>query len=116
VASIFWKIFTFPVAMVYFRLRFGREFFRKPTMCWDCNKAPVNGSCPGCGWWMVQSSWGYYMGGADMGMVEFASYEAKDRAKAKKAKELAKIFNQSTPVDVEHRTPPVDLTSNLFDD
>ena len=56
------------------------------------------------------------MGPADMGMLEFASYEAKDHAKAKQAKELAKTLNQSTPVDVEHRTPPVDLTSNLFDD
>jgi hypothetical protein len=116
VVSFFWKIFTLPVAWLYFRRRFGRDFFRKPSMCWDCNEAPVNGSCPGCGWLMARSSWGRYMGPADMGMLEFASYEAKDYAKAKQAKELAKTFNQSTPVDVEHRTPPVDLTSNLFDD
>ena len=56
------------------------------------------------------------MGPADMGIFEFASYEAKDYAKSKQAKELAKTFNQSTPVDVEHHTQPVDLTSNLFDD
>ena len=115
-ASIFWKYLTLPVAFVYFRLRFGRIFFRKPTVCWDCNKAPVDGSCPGCGWHMVQSSWGRYMGGADMGMLEFASYEAKDYVKAKQAKELAKTFSQSTPVAVKQQTPPVDLTSNLFDD
>ena len=56
------------------------------------------------------------MGGADMGMLEFASYEAKDYVKAKQAKELAKTFSQSTPVAVKPQTPPVDLTSNLFDD
>jgi len=56
------------------------------------------------------------MGGADMGMVEFASYEAKDHAKAKQAKELAKTFNQSTPVEVKQQPSPIDLTSNLFDD
>ena len=65
---------------------------------------------------MVNSSWGRYMGGADMGMFEFASYEAKDYAKAKQAKELAKTFNQSTPVEVEQQTVPVNLTSNLYDD
>jgi len=116
VRLFFWKMFTFPVAWLYFRRRFGREFFRKPTMCWDCNKAPVNGSCPGCGWLMAHSSWGRYMGPADMGMVEFASYEAKDHAKAKQAKELAKTFNQSTPVEVKQQPSPIDLTSNLFDD
>jgi len=115
-ASIFWKFLTFPVAFVYFRLRFGRKFFRKPTMCWDCNKPPFNGSCPGCGAWLHQSSWGRYMGGADMGMLEFASYEAMDGVKAKQAKELDKIFGPSTPVAVKQQTPPVDLTSNLLDD
>ena len=115
-ASIIWKIFTFPVAMLYFRLRFGRDFFRKPSMCWDCNKAPVNGSCPGCGWRMDNSSWGRYMGGADMGMFEFASAEAKDYTSARQAKELTKTFNQSTSVEIEQQTKPVDLTFNLFDD
>jgi len=116
VRLFFWKIFTCPVAWLYFRRRFGREFFRKPTMCWDCNKAPVNDCCPGCGWLMIHSSWGRYMGPADMGMLEFASYEAKDHAKAKQAKELAKTFNQSTPVEVKQQPSPIDLTSNLFDD
>jgi len=56
------------------------------------------------------------MGGADMGMLEFASYEAMDEVKAKQAKELDKIFGSSTPVAVKQQTPPVDLTSNLLDD
>lgn len=115
-ASIFWKFFTFPVAFVYFRLRFGRNFFRKPSMCGDCNKAPVNSSCPGCGWRMDNSSWGRYMGGSDMGMLEFASSEARDYTKAKQVKELTKTFNQSAPVEVKQQTPSVDLTSNLFED
>ena len=55
-------------------------------------------------------------GGADMGMFGFASCEAKDYAKAKQAKELAKTFHRSTPVEVEQQTVQVDLTSNLFDD
>lgn len=54
------------------------------------------------------------MGGADMGMLEFASYEERDYAKAKQAKELTKTFNQSTPVKVSQQTERVDLTSNLF--
>ena len=56
------------------------------------------------------------MGGANMGMFEFASVEAKDYTNAKQAKELTKTFNQSTPVEVEQQTVPVVLTSNLFDD
>ena len=55
------------------------------------------------------------MGGADMGMLEFASYEAKNFTKAKQAKAVAKAFNQSTPVEVD-QTPIVDLTSSLLDD
>ena len=55
------------------------------------------------------------MGPADMGMLEFASYEAKNFTKAKQAKAVAKAFNQSTHVEVE-QTSMVDLTSNLLDD
>ena len=65
---------------------------------------------------MDNSSWGRYMGGADMGMFEFASVEAKDYTNAKQAKELTKTFNRYTPVEVEQQTVPVGLTSNLFDD
>tara|TARA_B100000963_G_C22572076_1_gene646606 strand:+ start:441 stop:611 length:171 start_codon:yes stop_codon:yes gene_type:complete len=56
------------------------------------------------------------MAPADMGMFEFASYEAKDYSSAKQAKELNKTFNQPTPVEVEQQTVQVDLTSNLLDD
>ena len=55
------------------------------------------------------------MGPADMGMLEFASHEAKNFTKAKQAKEVTKAFNQSTPAEVD-QTPIVDLTSNLLDD
>ena len=65
---------------------------------------------------MHHSSWGRYMAPADMGMFEFASYEAKDYSSAKQAKELNKTFNQPTPVEVEQQTVQVDLTSNLLDD
>jgi hypothetical protein len=62
-------------AFVYFHLRFGRDFFRRPTMCWNCNKAPENGFCPGCGWRMDNTPWGRYMGRSDLGMLEFASVQ-----------------------------------------
>ena len=56
------------------------------------------------------------MGGADMGMFEFASAETKDYTSARQAKELTKTFNQSTSVEVEQQTIPVNLTFDLFDD
>ena len=114
--SAFWKLITFPVAMVYFRLRFGGDFFRKPTLCWDCQQQPVNGVCPGCGWMIRSSSWGRYMGGADMGMCEFAASESEAYAKRKQFKEMNQMFNGKMSVNKAQLEGPGDLTSGLVDD
>jgi len=65
---------------------------------------------------MSKSSWGRYVGGADMGMLEFASYEAKDYTSARQAKKISNTFGQTAPVKAEQPSKSVDLTSNLFDD
>ena len=115
-ASALLKFFTFPIAFVYFRIRFGKDFFRKPEFCYDCNEDPVNGTCPKCGWVIRHSPYGRYMSGADMGMFEFASYEAKSIAKLRRLREERKASEKSSTAKVKSHEPPVDLTSILLDD
>ena len=110
------KFITFPVAMVYFRIRFGGDFFRKPTVCWDCQQEPVNSVCPECGGVIRSSSWGHYMGGADMGMREYAASESEVYAKRKQVKEMNQMFNGQMSVNKAPPEGPVDLTSGLLDD
>ena len=70
------KIFTLPVAYIYFRKKFGKRFFKKPSICDECQVQFVNGFCPECNV-MISVPWNRYIGGADMWMIEFAQYAHK---------------------------------------
>ena len=74
------KIFKFvglPFTYIYCRIKFGGDFFRKPTHCNDCNLKIVNGECSGCGWVVRNSTWGRYVS-SDMGFFEFTRIESRN--------------------------------------
>ena len=110
------KIFTLPVAYIYFRKKFGRRFFKKPSICDECQVQFVNGFCPECNV-MISVPWNRYIGGADMWMIEFAKSESDSIERGKSAlTKRKKNPNQSAkPRNIVHE-PPVDLTSSLFED
>ena len=66
------KILTIPIAYIYFKRKFGKDFFEVPTICMDCQLELVNSQCSECGVLETRSPYGRYVGGADMFMFEFA--------------------------------------------
>ena len=66
------KILTIPVAYIYFKRKFGKDFFEVPTICIECQIELVNSECSECGVLETRSPYGRYVGGADMFMFEFA--------------------------------------------
>ena len=66
------KFLTIPIAYIYFKRKFGKDFFEIPIICMDCQLELVNSQCSECGVLETRSPYGRYVGGADMFMFEFA--------------------------------------------
>jgi hypothetical protein len=110
------KIITLPVAYIYFRKKFGKRFFKKPSVCEECQVQFVNGLCPECNV-MISVPWNRYIGGADMWMIEFAKYENDSikRGETVLANRKKNPNQSAKPKNTVHE-PPIDLTSGLFED
>ena len=71
------KFLTIPIAYIYFKRKFGKDFFEVPTICIWCQIELVNSECSECGGLYICSPYGSYVGDADMFMFEFAECHEK---------------------------------------
>lgn len=109
------KLLTRPYARLYFRRRFGKSFFQIPTICVTCQIEPEMQVCPGCGWHITNSSWGYYVN-SDMGMLEFAHTESQNIAKGKQVLEKRKNSKNPSLSKNTVSESSTNYTSSLLDD
>lgn len=84
------KFLTIPIAYIYFKRKFGKDFFEIPTICMDCQLELVNSQCSECGVLETRSPYGRYVGGADMFMFEFAESHEQSIERGRKVLEARK--------------------------
>ena len=84
------KFLTIPIAYIYFKRKFGKDFFEVPIICMDCQLELVNSQCSECGVLETRSPYGRYVGGADAFMFEFAEYHEQSIERGRKVLEARK--------------------------